>query len=719
MNFFPLLPPWLILALLTLSAGVAAYSYRRRNPVVEPWQHALLLALRMASLALVSLMLLCPGHMTEERNLEKSHLVFLLDDSASMATRDQPNGQSRLERAIAFLRGTRFKRLTDYPVAFYSFDSRTRRHPGTAAFAPLKPGGGTDFKQAVARVDKDIGLNRTAALVLLTDGIDHSGFKGSELAVPVMSVQVGTDLAKVKDLGIEPFTCPGKVSEGEELTLDIPLLMQGYPAEKTVSFRVLADGVPVHTATPALSSGRTHTETVKATFAKTGVHVIRIECGLLPDEVADLNNRRELAVEVVQAKDEIAAYFPVLNNSLRPLLREFTKDENGIFTAVYRVSGDTYRLRGHKMNEAFSKGLPKTADALKNVTCLILGSHNCDLLSPAETLVLEQYVNRGGSLICLAGTDSFGKLPAASPLHRLLPVMPLEDSFVSGTFTVAPDPAARDALTEQVRAIIADNSASAELTLNGINQIKDVKANARVELWAEGKTRHPLLVWHTYGRGKVTALLSNAFHQWGPAGKRDENFGRFWRQLVAFAKTLDEDADLLNVALPKTELAEDERVTITAIARHPGGDGQTLTVKADVFPAEGDTPVATFSFERKTDCFMAELPGLKPGRYVLRVTSQDGREVLRTRYKFLLVGDILEESANIRSNREAFRQYSGEKHIFTVEEAEQLEDSLHDAVRKNVVQREQFLIFENPVFLTALVLLLLTEWCLRRRFNLF
>ena len=44
---------------------------------------------------------------------------------------------------------------------------------------------------------------------------------------------------------------------------------------------------------------------------------------------------------------------------------------------------------------------------------------------------------------------------------------------------------------------------------------------------------------------------------------------------------------------------------------------------------------------------------------------------------------------------------------------------LSEAVRKNVIQREKFLIFENPAFFLAAVLLLLTEWFLRRRFNLF
>lgn len=720
MNLYPLIPIWLLLLLLLLSAGDMYRAYRHRNPAVQPWQHRLLIALRAASLALVFFILLCPGRMTEERNLEKSHLVFLVDRSASMATRDLTGGQSRLEGAAAFLKNLPLKRLTDYPRAYYAFDSQTEPLPALPALDAVTPRGGTDFRQAVARVDKDIGLNRTAALVLVSDGIDLSGFKGSDIAVPILSVQTGTDLSKAKNVSIEPFPCPDKISEGEELNLEIPLLANGYETEQRVPFRVSVDGIPVHTATPVLRSSRPQIEAVKIPPGKTGIHILRLECETLPGEVATLDNRRELAVEVVTAKNEIAAYFPVLNNSFRPLLREFTKNEDDIFTAVYRVSGSAFRMMGRKMNTRFQEGLPKNADGLKNTTCLILGSHNGDLLSPSDTLVLERYVAEGGSLICLAGSDSFGKLPFGSPMLRLLPIVPLDDSFRPETFKIAPDPAVRDALTDQVRAILADNAGSPDLTLTGLNRVKDIKANATVELWAEGESRQPLLVWHRYGRGKVVALLSNALHQWGSPAKRDDNFGRFWRQLIDFSRRVDDASDLLTVTLDKTDTAPNESVPLTAVARHPDGRDTALTVKADVFPFDRDTPVASRTLEKTADRFTTVLPGLPAGRYVLRVTSQDAQETLRTRYKLLPVGaDDRAEAITLRSNRDAFAAFSGERQIFTPEEATALEDRLIDTVRKNVVQRETFLIFESPLFFGALLLLLLSEWFLRRRFNLF
>jgi hypothetical protein len=63
--------------------------------------------------------------------------------------------------------------------------------------------------------------------------------------------------------------------------------------------------------------------------------------------------------------------------------------------------------------------LPTRAEALKNVTGLILGRHNGDLLSPAEALVLEQYATRAAR--SSASRAVFLRtLSPGSPLLRLL-----------------------------------------------------------------------------------------------------------------------------------------------------------------------------------------------------------------------------------------------------------------------------------------------------------
>ncbi|MDX9867752.1 MAG: glutamine amidotransferase [Kiritimatiellia bacterium] len=720
MFFYPFLPSWLLLILLALAAGTLAVAARRRDPVLTPQRHKLLLGLRILSLLLLFLMLLNPGRVTEEPDRARSHLVFLLDQSGSMATRDLPGGRSRFECAVGFLTRNRFARLAEYPFAYYAFNSRATRHARPEDLAALAPEGATDLKAAAERIDREIGLDRIAAIILVSDGLDASGFRGSAIAPPVLSVQTGTDLSGFRDLAIEPFSCPEKLSEGEALHVGVPLLMRGLPENRNVAFRVRVNGQIVHAAEPLLTNGCAHTERIVIPPLKTGVHLICFEADALAGEITLLNNRREQTVEVVTARERIVAYFPLLNNSLRPLLREFTKREEDDFTAVYRVSENAFRLMGRTPDPAFREGLPATADAMRPVTCLILGAHNRDLLAPAEAMVLEQYVAQGGSLICLGGTDAFGALPTDSPLARLLPVATLENAYLTGAFEVKTDPAGRNGFTDEIETILAANLPGAGMRLNTLNPVRSVKAGARTELWAEeGNTRHPLIVWHAFGRGKVFAVLSNAFHLWGAPERRDGNFSRFWRQLIALARRVDDASDLLTVSLSPARPDPAGRVTLTVIARHPLGANVPLSVKTDVFQADRDTPVLSRTLTRRGAVFEEVLPGFAAGRYVVRTVSQDSQTVVRTRHNLLQVGGTPAESAELRSGRDRFRAISNERHLFRPEEADALEEQALERVRKNLIRRESRLSTDTPLPFAALVALLLTEWALRRRFNVF
>lgn len=719
MDFYPFLPAWLLAILFAGSLTILALAYQRRNPILSLFRHRLLLAIRGLTLLLVFFMLLCPGRTREERNLNRSQLVFLIDHSASMSTRDLPQAQSRLAAATAFLQTHPFARLADYPRTYYAFNSQAQRCDSPEALSTLQASGGTDLRQAIAQIDKEIGLNRLSALVLVSDGIDSSGFKAHEIPIPLMSVQTGTDLSRVKDLSITPFDCPDKINVGEQLALDIPLLMQGYETPQHVPLRVRVDGILTHTAEVELTQGRRHTDQIKVALPGSGIHLLRVEVEALPQEVSELNNQQEFIVEAVTAQDEVAAYFPLLNTGFRPLLREFTKAGEDRFTAIYRVTDHSFRTMGREINPVFTNGLPTSATALKQISCLILGAHNHDLLSPSESQVLEMYVRQGGSLICLGGSDAFGKIPPDSPLQQVLPVLPSEAPLLKGKFRVAIDPSDNSGFCSQVAAIISENGTSPEFTLNTINSIQDVKSGARIALWAENEGRYPLLVWHSYGRGKVFALLSNAFHLWGAPEKREANFARFWRHLVAYARRVDEMADLLSVTLEKNEWSPEEPIPITAMARHSEGANERITVTVDLYAQATDIPILSKDLQRQGTLFKTELPGLSQGRYVLRVTSRDGQTILRIRQKLLLVGEVISEQHDLRSFRDTFRAFSSERHLFSCADSEALEDALLAAVRKNLVQRESLLIFETPLFFCALAFLLLSEWLLRRRFNLF
>lgn len=718
---YPLLPTWLILGAVALAVWLCCRSYNRGRLYLNAPQRRLLLALRLLSVLLLGFILLCPGRVVIDQNLDKSNLAFLLDRSGSMGARDMALGQTRLALGGEFLRENKLAKLADYPKSYYSFNHAATLHRKRGELEKLAADGGTDFDHVFQRLDKDVGLGRTAAVVLVSDGIDFSDFSGEQITVPIYSVQVGTNMKRAKDVGIGQVKCPARVSDKEEVTLDIPLSLSGFATDQQVRLTVHVDDKAILDQELTLTPGKVHHEIVNHVMDQEGVRVVRLGLSRLDDEVSYLNNERELVVEVVKARLEVAAYFPVLTTSFRPLLRELERDEENVFTAVYQVSPGSYRLRGYKLNKAFQQGIPTAPGALRDLTCLILAAHNGELLSPALAQALEGYVSEGGSLILLGGTDSFGELLPGSPLKRLSPVRHLkESSFVTGKFEVKVDNTLENAFGLRIKEIIAANQAAEGFYLVSVNRVQDLKNSAQALLWADDGTLRPLLVWQPFGRGKVIALLTNSLHLWGGVEMRRDNYGSFWRQLISFSRNLDEESDLLKVSLNKSELAPEETLKVTATARRPEGEaGGEITVTAEVYERQGQEAVRSVVMTKMLETYNAEFRDLAPGRYILKVTAQDETAVLRERHKFILVGEIIREKSQLQVETERFRRYSSERHIYQLDEVDKLEEDLMQVVRKNEVRREKFLVFENPAFFLLLLALLLCEWYMRRRFNLF
>jgi len=717
--FYPLLPGWLIAVLLAAAVTAVFVAYRHRNPVASPRQHALLMGLRLLTLVVLTLILLCPGTVVDDLNAQRSHVVFLMDRSASMGVRDMPAAASRHAAAVKFVTGLDLSALSDYPVRHYAFNDKAEPLAAPAALSESGPQGGTDYAEAFRRVETDIGAARAAAIVMVSDGIDLAPPGAASTSIPVFCVRTGTDLAAARDLGLDRFTFPAKVNQGDEVTFDIPVSLSGYPAAQRAELAITVDAAAPQRRPLELVAGRPHGETFSHRFDAEGMHVVGLELSELPDEATLLNNRRELAIEVVRARTELLAYFPILTNSFRPLLREFENDEEVVFTACYRMAGEAYGLRGRTPNTAFIRGLEGAAEALRQMNAVILGAHNGDLLSPADAQTLDRYVSAGGSLILLGGGDSFGELPADSPLRELSPVTHLEKPFTDERFTVAVDPAENGALARQVREILAADGQPEDLVLTGIDHVRDVKPNARVLLWAEGAQRLPLLVWQPYGQGKVIALLTNAMHTWGTGETRDRNYGLFWRQLIALARTTDDAADILQFTVNKSELTTEDSLTVSATARPPAGlDEAAITVRAELLAADGN-PLRAQDLARRDGVHTGEFAPLPAGRYVLRVQVLSGEQILRQRFRCLLVGEISREGTDVRSGDAVFRRLSPPSRIYTPDQGAMLVQDLRAAVLKNKIERELFVIYESPVPLIAVLGLLLAEWFLRRRFNLF
>ncbi|MEI6420857.1 MAG: vWA domain-containing protein [Lentisphaerota bacterium] len=716
--FSPIIPIWLILVIILIAALAIALSlHSGTGHVLTLKKKRLLVALRASAFFILILMLLSPVLNKLEVNRQKSNIVFLIDSSTSMGVKDVGGDKTRYQAALAFMKEKKFGKLAGYPISFYTFGDKAEKKVGVNELDKVRVSGGTNFADAVKQVDKDIGLSETAALVLITDGIDYSGFKGTDIQVPVFSVRTGSELNESKDVGIDYFKYPEKVRIGEEIELKVPVSLHGYDKIRGLDLNISEDGISKEQRKLKVERG-SMIETVKYGFKTEGVHILKLQVNRLPGEVSYLNNEREIAFEVLKDDSAIVVYFPELSNSFRPMIR-FLEQKLEKFTSFYKVADGKYVIRGIEPDQKFSGGIPDSPEKLSSVSTFILGSHNRPGLTDGEENVLEKYVSGGGSLILLGGNDSFGILPDTSPLRRLSPFVHADNSFATGNYKVAVNDEELNNFTERIQEIIRRNADDPDFTLKSVNAVKQVKNNSKVLLWADSmNSRQPLVAIQPFGKGIVIGVLSNSFYLWGGTACRTDNFNDFWQQLLNYAKA-GNDSDILKISVNKSEMVPGDNLEVNAIVNVPdaGNAGQVLRINAELSDLATNKIAATFTMERKGEFYKCSFPALKPGRYLLKVTCMDKDRILRQRFKLILSGDTIKENLNIKSEANRFLDYSSGKHIYKTDERNNMEKDIYESISKNKIEREKKLVFKTPWFFAILLTLLLTEWTLRRKFN--
>ncbi len=714
--FFPLIQIWLFCLLLITAAFVLFLSIRSGTGHLSPGRKRVLLILRASIFLCIAIMLLSPVLNRMEENKKTSNVVFLVDSSLSMGCPDEKDGRTRYAAAVDFLRERKFAKLAGYPLSFYKFNDNMEKIPDISSADKTKVSGGTNFTGAVKQVDKDIGLSETAAIVFVTDGIDNSGFRGSDIQVPIFCVRTGTDLRRSRDLGLDTFKCPDKVRIDEEVELKVPLTLHGYGGKQAVEFSIFEDGVLKEKRNLNLADG-TSMESVKHVFKTEGMHVLKFQLNKLKDEVTYLNNSREIAFEVVKDDTEIVLYFPELSNSYRPLMRYLEQGQEK-FTAFYKVADGKFVIRGIEPDQAFRNGLPNTQEKMSHVGTFILGSHNRPALSDIEESVLEKFTSAGGTLILLGGKDSFGNLPESSPLKRLSPFVHADENFISGSFKVSVNDAEKNSFTDRIREIIDRNAKDPEFLLKSVNAVKQVKSGAKVLLWADSQgSRIPLVAVQNFGKGMVIGVLSNSFYLWGGISSRNDNFNDFWKQLVNFAQTGNE-SDILKISVNKTELVPGDSLDVEATVSLPEGKDAGVKLNADLLDPLTGTAVSSSQMQKRGGFYKSSFSSIKPGRYMLKVTCAGKDKILRQRFKLILCGETIKEAQDVSSEMSKFLDYSTGKHIYSTEDRGTLENDILASMSKNKIEKEERLVFETPWFFFILLFLLIVEWLLRRRYNL-
>ena len=706
-------PWWIAVPLVVVMGAWLAWLYRRERRQVSRRTGLLLTVLRITLVVTLFLTLLAPVISTQSTRTTKDSLLLLVDQSRSMAIRDNPSGPTRAELVHKTFDGELLTRLRNMSqLRAYRFAASATAFDPRAPWAP-PDGAATDLGRPAVTAVADLADERIGAVVLVSDGGHNRGPNPMEAAarlaerqVKLFTVGVGPTVPP-RDIAVTEVSSGGLVFTGDQAAAAVAITSSGF-AGRSIPVRVLQDGrvVGETTVTPASDLSR-DTVTISFTPRGEGSQLLMVEAPPQPGEANTENNRRAFRVQVLKDKLKVLLIENEPRWEFRYLKNDLLRDKPVELTTIL-------------LSEPDHPPIPPSRQEWFKYSVVLLGDLTPSQLSPAAEQQLESFVaDNGGTLIAIAGRHGMPGAWRNQRLADLLPVLPggeaVEGRELRLQITVAghespmthlvPDPAANERLWSELPAFYWQW------------QVPGVKPAATALL---GTTASPLLVSQYYGIGKVLFMGSDNTWRWR-FKVADEQFHRFWGQVIRWAARSPfsaRDAHVM-IGTSRDEFGEGDPVNIEARVLaadfSPLNDANNVT--AVVF--DGDKPLRRVRMEYVAGsgglyrCAINDLPR---GEFVLRLEVPALPQKTSQAAAHFGVRELpSQETQAVALNEPLLREMAALTggQYFRLDQAARLPNALKFLERREQVSLELEL-WDTPWWFAMFCALIITEWCVRK-----
>jgi uncharacterized membrane protein len=763
---------WTFLLLSILSVAF----YLNLRPQLSPSRTSVLLAARIAALALLVPMLFEPVVRYISQPRPERPLLFLVDASGSMSFPDAQNGPTRMQSIWQGLRPQVDKIQQHFIPGYFAFDNRFRELKRAEELATLQADGkSTDIvgavTAAISRANHD-----DAMIVLISDGIDNTSPNVADalrsIAHPIHTVRVGSDQA-------EPATVANVAVDDVEAADDF-VVNHESKVKATIKSTALANRV-VDVKLSELDNGgkpigetrieklvlqpTTQGQVAELPYKPTtvGVHKLAVWIDPIAGERSTIDNRQEFQGLAIDPRIKVIYIEGRARPEYRELSRALARDPNIELATLLRVQQERFAASGTVDGKAFTQ-MPTTAAEWAKFDVIILGDLDSSFISLPQQQSIEQRISAGGGLLMIGGQNSFG--PGGyhdSPLEKVLPVFvgdltatQEKSEFVPRLTAEGASHPIMDGLSDWFG--IDDKPGAKELPpLRGNVVVPKAKSGAQVLLVHRerpGPDGSPQIVMATqmYGQGHSAAFTVDTTYLWYLPLRgmgQDSPYNRLWGQLIRWLAGQDvrnrQRGAGLEALLNKTIYQLGESVKVRSMVRDEHGDATryaqvTLSIKT---PTD-DKALKSYTLspsESHPGMYEQLIPNPAKGDYELElVAAKDGKELGRQKLKFTVIPPA-DEMLKIAANPKLLTAIADETHGYYFELG-QLPRLIDDLIRadphaggaqmqsvplSNYLRAISTLAgfnprwpgkYDLPMQGMLVVALLATEWFLRRRWQL-
>jgi len=692
--------------------------------------------LKTAALVMLLCGLINPTLTYTRSDRTRSRIVVLLDDSASMATRDMPGKQTRADS----LREIWFDEIDPYLGGQYStevfrYGARLDRLEGEDELTAAAPF--TDLAGALNASMETVGSDNVGAVLVLSDGENTGKGRLPDLNVPVFTVGIGSRLKNTNDLRMEDLDAPEEISAGTEAPIKLVIRASGKDAFfkkcRSVRFSVMEKDDVVYEKILDLRRTRARDLSFNLAPQGRGLHTYTFSLSRLAGETSHLNNTREVLIQVKDEKLKVLYFSTRLTSEFKPIRQELSGDPQIEFISVIKVAENRYNVMGRTGNLPLSHGFPTDPKILEGFDCLILGAFPAGDLALVQHRAIETYVTDGGTLVLLGGKNAYALGGwAASPVASLAPVIfePGQEKYLMGHFPVRVTRAGeRHPATLGMETYLSGN---ADAVLKGINRLGRLRPGADVLLEAllPSGEQTPIVVVQSFGQGRTMIVASNTLADWWTrGGGSSQVFGKLWRQSVRYICGLEGEAGRIQLSADRTLYEPHTSARITAeIRTRSGQPEEQARIEGRLLDVQGqDMGMVVFAAaEGREGVYQASAALGTSGVFRVKVAAWDARERIGSRELLLMVGLQKNEGADLALNESRLRALSastggayasGKDVSYLLERMEEDIVPRKIPVEISLVWDSPFKILPSPYFL-LFVFLVGAEWVIRRKRNM-
>ena len=728
--------PWWALALVIGGAASVSWLAYRSWPVGRPIRYALS-GLRFLTLLLIVVVLMRPVARSAEVDARDALVAVLVDVSRSMGIEDVEGGR-RIDRARELVADLLPALQSRVHTELLTFGETVEAAQPAALSATARR---SDLHGAIAAVRERYRGRPLAGIVVLSDGGETGGAaaQGAGGGPAVFPIGIGSPAVRF-DREVLSVTAAEAVLDHSRVDLAVSAVSHGRGVEP-FDLRLLENGraIEVRRVAPA-ADGAPVREVFQISPPADAAAVYTVEIPADAAEPVPENNTRSALVQPPSRRRRILLVegAPGFEHSF--LKRAWARDPGLEVDSVVRKGRNDqgrntfYIQAARSRSAALRDGYPTRADDLFRYDGIVLANMSGHQLSRTQLEATRTFVaERGGGVLVLGAHSFLQQGLTETAIEMVLPldlndraggVLPVSDVRGSGNRVVLTEEGALHPIM-QLGADPLDTRKRWEgvPALASIAPLGGPRPGASVLAVTSGPGGSPraLVAVQRFGEGRAMAFTGEAAWRWRmmlPSG--DRSYDTFWRQAIRWLSL--PATDPLAISGPAAAGAGEPvllRITVRNAAFVPLQDAE---VDVRVTSPDGRLEQLRAVPDPEHPAgghYLAHFQASRPGVY--RVTTDAHREQARlgTAGTSLLVGGADTEMIDPRLNEQVLQRLatlSGGR-LVTADQIDTLADTLQAAAPAAALSVRRDL-WHNGWSLLAIILLLATEWTVRRRWGL-